>query len=276
MQIKIDLNHEHSRVDRFLREYFSIPQSLVSGIIRKSRVKINGKKIEASHRLNVGDIVTVYYKFAEKEVLEFQATEEQIAQFISWIVFENEDMIAINKPHGISSQGGVRARLSIDVLAKCYNMESRIVHRLDRETSGIMIIAKNKHYARHVASLFADGLVKKQYIAITAFNSDVKYEGIITTGLEKDVHTQKMFITQGCDVVTYYKIIKYDEESAIVHIFPKTGKMHQIRVHLASIGMSIFGDEKYGGMQYNRMMLHATSIEFDDVKLTIEADSTFY
>lgn len=276
MQITINRDHDKSRIDRFLREHFSAPQGLIAGVLRKGKVKVNGKKIDTNCRLNIGDVVTVYYRFEGKNAEVFQATEGQVGQFASWIVFENEDFIAINKPHGVSSQGGVRARLSVDILAKSYNSEARLTHRLDRETSGIMIIAKNKHYARHVTGLFASGLVAKQYCAIATFNPGVNPDGTVITGLEKDVRGQKMVVTQGDDAITYYKIIAHDSQRAKVLVLPKTGKMHQIRVHLASIGMPIFGDKKYGGMPCDRMMLHAVSIEFDDVKLAIEADPTFY
>ena len=275
MQITIDQNHENSRLDRFLREYFNAPQAIVAGVIRKGKVKLNGKKPKQDSRLNVGDIVKIYHQFEEKNDDDVKISQHELNEFKSWIIFENDDFFAINKPYGISSQGGIRARLSIDVYAKNYNNEARITHRLDRETSGIMIIAKNKASARNITGLFANGLVKKQYVALSKFNPKVAKQGTITTDIIKDIHAQKMLAVEGQGAITQYKIAKHNEEFALVDVFPKTGKMHQIRVHLASIGMPICGDEKYEGMQFQRMMLHASLIEFDGFKISCKESEDF-
>ena len=275
MQITINQNYENSRIDRFLRENFEAPQGIIASVIRKGKVKVNGKKVEQNARLSIGDIVTVYHHFNDSRTEVFTISKEELTEFTSWIIFENQDIFAINKPHGISSQGGVRARLSVDVMAKSYNPEARITHRLDKETSGIMIIAKNKYSARHITGLFAEGLVKKKYIAIAHFNPNVKTKGEIISNLEKDVKAQKMFTTSGRDAITHYEIANHTEDFALVNIAPQTGKMHQIRVHLSSMNMPILGDEKYGGAPNNRMMLHAYSIEFDSLKIECSEDEDF-
>jgi RluA family pseudouridine synthase len=275
MQIKIDENHQNSRVDRFLREYFNAPQGIVAGVIRKGKIKINGKKAKIDSRLEIQDIVTVYHQFDDKDDESVTIPEHNLIEFKSWIIFENDDFFAINKPSGVSSQGGVRARLSVDIIAKGYNVEARITHRLDRETSGIMIIAKSKHSARHITELFAQGLVQKQYTAIATYSQNAKQEDTIISDIIKDTYAQKMVIQNGDSAITHYNIEKHNNDLSLINVYPKTGKMHQIRVHLASVGMPILGDEKYNGKPYQRMMLHASSIQFDNFHIACKPDEMF-
>ncbi len=256
MEIIINKNYHNSRIDRFIREKFSVPQNLVQRLIREKKIKINKKKVETSTILNEGDVVSLYY-FLEENPQHVHINPDLVQKFKSWIVFEDNDVIVINKPHGISSQGGVISGISVDVLAKQYEIEARITHRLDRETSGIMIIAKNKYTARHITQLFAQGLVKKKYYAMV--ENITKESGVIMSDLHKDTYLQKMVVTDGNSCVTNFNAI--DSKTLLVE--PQTGKMHQIRAHLAHIGMPIIGDEKYGGIQSERMCLHAFSVEFD-------------
>ncbi len=265
MEIIIDKNYQNSRLDRFLREKFTIPQSLVARLLREKKIKLNKKKAEPSAMLAIGDAVQVYY-FLEENPQEVYVNPQLVEQFRSWITFEDDDLIIINKPCGISSQGGVTSGISVDVLAKQYEIEARITHRLDRETSGIMIIAKNKYMARHVTQLFAQNLVRKKYYAMV--EKITQPSGTIQTDLHKDTHLQKMVATAGTSCVTKFS----SAGKNIVLVEPQTGKMHQIRVHLSHIGMPIIGDEKYGGTPSERMFLHAFSVEFDRHKFSAECN----
>ena len=256
MEIIIDKNYHNSRIDRFLREKFTIPQSLVARLLREKKIKLNKKKAEPSATLSSGDTIQVYY-FLEENPQEIYVNPALVEQFQSWIIFENDDLIMINKPCGVSSQGGVASGISVDVLAKQYEIEARIAHRLDRETSGIMIIAKNKYMARHVTQLFAQNLVKKKYYAMV--EKITQESGTIMTNIHKDTHLQKMVVTEGRTCVTKFS----SASENVVLVEPQTGKMHQIRLHLSHIGMPIIGDEKYGGIPAERMFLHAFSVEFD-------------
>lgn len=270
MDIIIDENYHNSRIDRFIRDKFNIPQSLVSKLIRDKKIKINKQKVEISTKLQNGDIVNIYYFFEEKSIA-VQISQKIIDEFKTWIIFEDENIIIINKPNGISSQGGSNAGFGIDEIAKGYNKEARIVHRLDRETSGVMIITKNKLTARNITKLFADSKIEKIYYAIVENKSnDFKHSGYIEGDLVKDIKFQKMVLIEGTsDVKTYYEVLKKNQDYILLKVIPKTGKMHQIRVHLASIGYPIIGDKKYNGKPFNRMMLHAYSIKFDEKIFTV-------
>lgn len=273
MEIIVDKNYHLSRIDRFIREYFSVPQSLVSKLIREKKIKINKKKSEISTLLHEGDVISLYY-FLEKNASSFEKVSPQLVEnFKKWIIYEDEDLIIINKPHGISSQGGVVSGISVDVLAKSYFSEARITHRIDRETSGILVIAKSKFIARNITTLFAESKVVKRYHAVV--NKGINGSGKIITDLNKDAFMQKMVVCEGSSCVTNYRVLQENERYSLLEITPETGKMHQIRVHLASIGFPILGDEKYGGEQHKRMFLNASSIEFEDKYFKVELPKEF-
>jgi 23S rRNA pseudouridine955/2504/2580 synthase len=265
MEITIDNNYHTSRLDRFIREKYSIPQSLVSRLIREKKIKVNKKKSQPSTILHNGDTISIYY-FLEEHSKQIHINPSLVKQFISWIIFEDENIIIINKPHGISSQGGITSGISVDILAKQYNEEARITHRLDRETSGTMIIAKNKHTARHITGLFAKNLINKKYYAMVEQIN--QKHGTIVSDLQKNPTLQKILVTQGNSCTTHFE--KFSEN--ILLITPQTGKMHQIRAHLSHIGMPIIGDSKYGGIQSTRMFLHSFSIEFEGKIFTSQCD----
>lgn len=263
MQININKNYHSSRVDRFLREHFNIPQSLVAKLVREKKIKVNKKRVELSTHLQEGDVVYVYYVLEQTPNFRGNVDVKKVDEFRQWIIHADDDVLVINKPESVSSQSGTRAGLAVDVLAKAYFTEARITHRLDRETSGVMVLAKNKFTAREITGMFANGEVTKKYYAVVNAQDVKSSNGVIETDLQKSVDAQKMFTTAGSSCVTHYQVVQTVGEFALVEVLPKTGKMHQIRVHLSSIGMPIVGDEKYGGMHHDRMFLHAFSICFN-------------
>lgn len=264
MNYIIDEKYHDVRLDRFLREQFSIPQSLVSKLIREKKVKINKQRAEISTKLQCGDTISIYY-FLEKHTINVEIPSYITSLFQKWIIFEDSDLIIINKPEGFSSQGGTKSGFGVDEIAKSYNVEARITHRLDRGTSGIMVIAKGKPSARKITTLFAEGMVKKKYLAVV--ENGIQNNGMVEGNLIKDVLFQKMTIKNNelqngnSSVKTLYNTLD-TKNYTLLEVLPQTGKMHQIRAHLASIGFPILGDEKYQGKSFSRMMLHAQMVEF--------------
>jgi 23S rRNA-/tRNA-specific pseudouridylate synthase len=181
----------------------------------------------------------------------------------------------MNKPEGFASQVGVKASYGVDSIAKAYFAEARLTHRLDRETSGVLVLAKNKLTARKLTTMFADRTVEKTYKAVVRHGID--NEGVIQTDIEKDPQGQKMFVTKGNSCITHYKKVQENKNFALVDVFPKTGKMHQIRVHLASVGFPILGDFKYDKQKTEapRMFLHAFEISIDGRKFQAPLPNVF-
>ncbi|OGY63929.1 MAG: hypothetical protein A3I89_00515 [Candidatus Harrisonbacteria bacterium RIFCSPLOWO2_02_FULL_41_11] len=222
------------------------------------------------------------------------------------VIYEDKNFIVINKPAGLLvHQAQFRRRTSntepslVDWLLKNYpevkivgdNPAERpgIVHRLDKDTSGVMVIARNQETFDYLKSLFQKHLVKKVYLALVC-GKLIQRQGVIDKPIgikngstKRSVHSQKM----RKEAVTEYRVVKFlklkDKEYSLLEIMPKTGRTHQIRVHLASIGYPIAGDKLYGGHKnplqgLARQFLHAESIEFTDSggrRIKFEADLPF-
>ena len=170
-------DYHNTRFDRWFKsEVKNLPQSLIEKILRLNKVKINRKKIKTSYRVQSGDIIEVYdiSKFKENDkpkLVKYKPSRKEVDIYDDYILENNENFIVINKPTGIAVQSGTKSfKNIIDVLkdSKYFtNSKPYIVHRLDKETSGVLIIAKNREYAQLFTSLFRIRKIHKTYIAIT-------------------------------------------------------------------------------------------------------------
>ena len=178
------------------------------------------------------------------------------------IIYEDEDLIIINKPVGLAMQLGSKTNLAIDVMAKAYNQEARLVHRIDKETSGIAVIVKNIESSRYMLHLFQTKQVYKKYVAIVSGKLDM-IEWTIDKPLAKNKEVVMVDFKNGKRAITEFRVIKQlSKNRTLIEAKPRTGRTHQIRVHLASIGHPIIGDKRYGGMQAERLYLHSSEISF--------------
>ena len=183
---------------------------------------------------------------------KYQLLSEKIA---SWIIFQNDDIIAINKPAGIAVQAGTRIDISIDDLLPALkfgsNQKPKLVHRLDLETSGVLLLARNSQTVRALGEMLKEHDVRKKYIAIWCGVPDQKF-GIIDLPLLKDGGKDKVesvrYDIEGKEAVTRYKVLSHNNLFSLVEIEILTGRTHQIRVHSATLGCGILGDRKYGKM----------------------------
>ena len=196
------------------------------------------------------------------------------------IVFENENLVVLNKPAGLlmHSDGQGEATL-VDWLIVHFpevttvgdKPEERpgVVHRLDKDTSGIVLVPRNQKYFEYLKSLFAHGKIKKTYLAIVRGVPKEK-GGIIDTPISLKPGTTKRTVHGGKmtkSAITQYKVSKELKNASLLEVFPKTGRTHQIRVHMASIGHPVLGDTLYGSKKNEeeapRQMLHAYSVELE-------------
>jgi tRNA pseudouridine32 synthase/23S rRNA pseudouridine746 synthase len=206
-------------------------------------------------------------------------TAEEIALARSLVIYEDDLIIAFNKPSGLSSQAGRAAGTTLDDLmgafAKASGNRPRLVHRLDRDTSGVILAARTKPAAGFLGKAIMGRRVLKTYLAIVAPGRPEPREGLIETPLRREEVGREAYmrVTEADHpdaetASTRYRTLKAVVGAALVDCRPRTGRMHQLRVHLASIGRPIAGDVRYGGAlvlegrPVPRLMLHASALQF--------------
>lgn len=281
-KIVIDNCTEPMRLDRYIRSiYPGITQGALEKLLRKKLIKVNGMKQESGGKIVNNDILEV----AEIDSLnEFERPTEK-GVFIEgdkilaakltgeYKVFEDENILVVNKPTELASQGGSGIAISIANSIEYLNSISsstdplndglRIVHRLDKSTSGIFLLAKNRLAAKKLTTAFADRTILKKYVAVLDGipRSD---SGVIKNQLEKDIINKIQIVTELGDYAeTSYKVLlKSDLYTSLALFAPKTGRMHQIRVHSKCLDCPIVGDTKYGNprQKEKNLYLHAYEI----------------
>jgi 23S rRNA pseudouridine955/2504/2580 synthase len=271
----VENDYHNSRFDRWFKaKIINLPQSLIEKIIRLNKIKINRKKTKSSYRVQTGDIVEVFniskFKISERpKILKYKPTRKEIDIYDDYILENNNNFVVINKPSGIAVQSGTKSfKNIIDVLkdSKYFeNTKPYIVHRLDKETSGILIVAKNREYAQLFTSLFRIRKMHKTYIALTYGKVSKK----ITT-LRDDLilyDNDKKIIQKA---ISHIKVLKTSSDYSYVELNPITGRKHQLRKQLYNIGNPIIGDDKYFTnrradkikIKSKNLMLHAYKIKF--------------
>lgn len=275
MLIDIKKSDEGMRLDRFLIRDFGVPQSLISKLTRKKRILINGQPSSINSRLVEGDVITLKDSIisAEKEVRRGEGflSTAQIEKFKQNILYETEDFLVINKPSGLATQGGTGIKYCVDEFLFHLNPEFRLVHRIDKETSGCLIVAKNRITAAKLAKAFQEKMIEKTYIAI-AYGAPQDKEGYINFNLIKNSITKNVEFSseEGKESKTFYKVLERYLHYTKLEINIETGRMHQIRVHLSLIGCKIVGDKRYGDTESElakkvmpKMLLHAHKLKFE-------------
>jgi len=265
-------DYQDVRLDRWFKQIvINLPHSLIEKIIRQNKVKLNKKKTKSSYRLQAGDLIEVFdisrFKAKNKdEKIRYVPQKKELFKYDDYVIENNENFIIINKPAGIPVQSGTKSFKNItDILknSKYFkNSKPFIVHRIDKETSGILIIAKNRKFAQLFTTLFRIRKIHKTYLALTygKINKSVKSIRDELTYFEN-----KKKITQ--KAISNIKIIKSNDELSYVELNPITGRKHQLRKQLLNLGNPIIGDDKYFLTNFRKiktrnLMLHAYKIKF--------------
>ena len=270
------------RIDRWIRHSLgSIPQGLIEKHLRAGKIKLNKKKIKSSHKVKTNDEINLFNIDFKKTIVQkkikFEPSKEVIKSNEDQIIDNNENFIVLNKSSGISVQGGTKSKKNlVDIFAKSEIFQGTkpySVHRLDKDTSGVFIMAKTRESAQLLTSLFRLRKVHKTYLAIChgelnkdsgEWNDDlIRYDG------------EKKIIEKA---KTLYKVLDKNSEASLVELKPITGRKHQLRKQLYAVGQPIFGDVKYKlsnsfkGINKN-LMLHSYQIRFiaNDIKHTYTA-----
>lgn len=304
--VKIQIGTEETgiRADRLLRKRFALLSlSEIYALFRKGKVRISGAKVKQDQRLNLGELLEINVDPSEEvkpsgpdsSLSEVVKTEFFRRHFIT--IYEDDDLLACNKPSGLVVHPGT-GHLHRDTLIELVTgyliskgslkegQEPALVHRLDRDTSGVILIAKNKNIVRKLNDTFRSRDITKQYIAL-CHNRPPKFEDDIVVGMSRtfDNSGTKMKIdTDGQVTKSHYRILEYNNSLSRLEIFLETGKTHQIRVHMSHSGAPIVGDVRYGDPQldnkvlqksHRRLFLHAFRIVFPhpskNRKISIEA-----
>ena len=277
----VDATFDNMRLDRFLRNKIGkIPQGLIEKKLRTGKIKLNKKKVKSSTKVNLNDKVELFdLDFKEKsnnKKINFRPSNIIIKSNEKSIIENNEDFIVINKDSGISVQGGTKSKKNlIDIFKRSKifkNTKPYSVHRLDKDTSGVFIIAKKREMAQLLTSLFRLRKIHKTYLAICHGELE-KNSGELNDNLIRYDNGKKIVEK----AKTIFKVIDKNSEASLLELKPITGRKHQLRKQLYNIGHSIYGDEKYKHITLKginkKLMLHSYQIKFliNDQKHTYKA-----
>ena len=265
-------DYHDSRLDRWFKQnVINLPHSLIEKIIRQNKIKVNKKKTKSSYRVQSGDLIEVYdilkFKPINKEKkIKYIPKNKELGKYDDYVIENNENFIVLNKPSGIPVQSGTKSFRNITDIIKhtkyFENSEPFIVHRIDKETSGIFIIAKNRKFAQLFTSLFRIRKIHKTYLALVygKVNNSIK-----SMRDELSYYEGNKKISQ--KAISNLKILKSNEGFSFVELNPITGRKHQLRKQLLKIGNPIIGDGKYflndrKRIKTKSLMLHAYKIKF--------------
>ncbi|GFQ82019.1 hypothetical protein TNCT_519361 [Trichonephila clavata] len=251
----ISVKDDNVRLDRYIRRIFpDLKQSVIEKSLRKGLIKVDDCKAKSSDRVNSGQTITLkHLNYIENANSDRKYNEKLVNLLRENILYEDEYILAINKPAGVIVQGGVKVKISMsDLLDQIREGETfKIVHRLDRDTSGVIIFARNANVARYLMEEFKGRRVKKTYLALTS-GIPSKDSGTIDYPLVKKYVSgqEKVVVDENSpqNATTHFSIIaRLKHNVAYLKLQPITGRTHQLRAHLAHINCPILGDGKYGG-----------------------------
>ncbi len=274
----IEIEEAGQRIDNFLfTRLKSIPKTKIYSILRKGEVRVNSGRIQVSYRLQAGDVLRI-------PPLHITPPEEHAADPMSLrtlstcILYEDKGLLILNKPAGMAVHGGSGISLGvIETLRKLYPKERylELAHRLDRDTSGCLIITKKPSILRQIHTLLREGGMKKTYIALVQgeWPGDLKKIDVPLrkNQLSSGERIVKVDFEEGKPAKTSFRVLKKFPNATLLEVNLHTGRTHQIRVHTAYAGHPIAGDEKYGNKDFNKQMrtngckslcLHAKKVSF--------------
>jgi 23S rRNA pseudouridine955/2504/2580 synthase len=288
-KIIVNIDNAGCRLDKFLAKNgfgFVLAQKL----LRQKNIKVNSKKVAPDFKLAQGDLVEIFgnYQIEGAKPQKAKLDEAKLQVIKKSIIYQDKNIIAIDKPSGIAVQAGNPKEFSIDAALPYLKLDSaetpRLVHRLDRETSGILLLGRNRQAAAILSEGFKNKTIKKTYLALVKGIPAQVEDTISMKLLEKQFgqgakSTKKVFKSEaGKEAITHYKILKTFNDYSLLELKPITGRMHQLRVHCKEIGHPILGDYKYSKkleIDKNRLCLHSFAIEISDFfgkKLVIESN----
>jgi len=272
---KVSNDFSGSRLDRWIKKHYpEISHGDLEIALRKGYIKVNDRKTKSNYRINLSDKISVNsFLRNKKNQTKDNYKRSSKKEIENMLIYEDDEILVINKPHGIAVQGGSKINKHIDgLLQSSYkSLQPRLVHRIDKETSGILLVALNRKIADFLSYSFREKKITKYYWAITYGKLSKKTGAIDKRIKRKNSNTYIDALTE------YTNYMNFKDKLNFMIYKPITGRNHQIRIHSYDLGVPILGDKKYGYKlnDNKKLHLHSKSIEFfhpNGKKMYFEAD----
>lgn len=278
---KLTINHDNSerRIDNYLLSlYKNVPKSKIYNIIRKGEVRVNSKRIKPSYKLKIDDLVRIPPYLDGPLTHNKKISSYLIEKHTTKIIYEDNNYIVTNKNNDIAVHAGSKNGIGlIDIFRLKFGNHIELCHRLDKQTSGCLVLAKNKKSVKYFSNLLSTNDIKKTYIAI--LKGKFKNKKII----ENEIHKNNSLKLKKSK--TIFKLVRQLKNTSIVNVDLHTGRTHQIRIHASQINHPILFDKKYGDKMFDysinlnfkkTLALHSKSISFKDQNSKIIKASASY
>ncbi|EGR2794430.1 RNA pseudouridine synthase [Vibrio navarrensis] len=275
--VEIDEDMAGQRIDNFLRNQLKdVPKSMIYRIVRKGEVRVNKKRIKAEYKLQAGDVVRIPPVTVEEKTPEVAPSTKlnRVAELEQQIIFEDDHLLILNKPSGTAVHGGSGLKFGAIEALRALRPEARfleLVHRIDRDTSGILLVAKKRSALRHLQAQFREKTVKKYYFALVMGEWKNSCKVVNAPLLKNEVNSIVRVNPNGKPSETRFSVLEKFTQATLVQASPITGRTHQIRVHTQYSGHPIAWDDRYGDRRFDaytgqhgldRLFLHAANIRF--------------
>ncbi|MFA0311998.1 RNA pseudouridine synthase [Vibrio splendidus] len=275
--VDIDEDMAGQRIDNFLRNQLkNIPKSMIYRIVRKGEVRVNKKRIKAEYKLKAGDLVRIPPVTIEEKTEENVPSTKlnKVSELEQCIIYEDDYMLILNKPSGTAVHGGSGLKFGAIEALRALRPDARfleLVHRIDRDTSGILLVAKKRSALRHLQAQFREKTVQKYYFALVMGEWKNSCKVVNAPLLKNEVNSIVRVNPNGKASETRFKVLEKFQDATLVQASPITGRTHQIRVHAQYTGHPIAWDDRYGDRRFdaytskvglNRLFLHAANIKF--------------
>ncbi|PVV20628.1 MAG: 23S rRNA pseudouridine(955/2504/2580) synthase [gamma proteobacterium symbiont of Ctena orbiculata] len=276
--VEVDSEYAGQRIDNFLMRHLKgVPKSYIYRILRKGEVRVNKGRVKAPYKIQAGDLVRIPPVRTDRSEAPPRPSEQLRTILEQAVVYEDERLMVLNKPSGMAVHGGSGVSSGIIEALRLIRPDERhleLVHRLDRETSGCLMISKRRSSLRMLHELIRENRVDKRYLALLA-GSWRKGSRVVDMPLKKNTLQGGERVVrvdaEGKPAETRYKRLQRFKEATLVEVELITGRTHQIRVHSAWLGSPVLGDSKYGEdaanrrfreMGLKRLFLHAHQVSF--------------
>jgi len=275
--VQISQDHAGRRIDNYLTSALQdVPRQRIYQMLRRGEVRVDGKRVKQGYRLEEGQQVRIPPVSMDPVQAPASPREYLLDMIKNSVVYENENLLVINKPAGLVVHGGTGRTFGvIELLRVLYPDETdnlQLAHRLDRETSGVLLVTKNLRYLAALQVCFREGRIEKHYQALLKgkpAHKTIIVDKPLDRNLVRSGERLSGISDDGKQALTRFKVVRNIKDAWLADVEIETGRTHQIRVHASSIGHPVAGDEKYGDKTFNkrlkkaglkRLFLHAGSV----------------